>query len=71
MKSAKVRLHWAIGVRWFINRLKYMNYGVPRFPNTEFIRYLNQTGIITNYVNQEMTIDELIAALQQKWDEIE
>ncbi len=48
-----------------------MNDGVPRFPNTEFIRYLNQTGIITNYVNQEMTIDELIAVLQQKWDEIE
>ncbi len=43
-----------------------MNDGVPRFPNTEFIRYLNQTGIITNYVNQEITIDELIAALQQK-----
>lgn len=52
-------------------RQEMMNDGVPRFPNTEFIRYLNQTGIITDYVNQEMTIDELIAVLQQKWDEIE
>lgn len=44
--------------------------GVPRFPNSEFIQYLNETRIITSYVDQDITLDKLLLELQNTWEHI-
>lgn len=51
-------------------RQEIISRGVPRFPNEEFIQYLNQTGIISSYIDQEITLDQLLIELQETWEHI-
>jgi hypothetical protein len=44
--------------------------GVARFPNAKLICKINDSGIILDYINQELTIDEIISELQCMWEDI-
>lgn len=45
-----------------------VSHWVPRFSNVSYIQYLNQSGIIRDYISGKLSMDRLLTELQATWD---